>query len=190
MESIVPEWVISNHQRERSGAILPNVAPSNVYPTADGGWVLIAANQDTVFTRLATAMGQPELATDPRYSSHHARGERQQELDDLIAEFTLTQGSKALEDLLLEHAVPVGKIYRPVDMLDDAQFRARNSIIETAHPTFGTISMQNAFPRLSRTDSSVRWPGPRLGEHTDTVLADVAGYTTDDIETLRREGDV
>ncbi|OWY80118.1 CaiB/BaiF CoA-transferase family protein [Rhodococcus sp. BUPNP1] len=188
MESIVPEWVISNYQRERSGAILPNVAPSNVYPTKDGAWILIAANQDTVFGRLAQAMGQPELATDERFSTHGARGERQQELDRIVAEFTIEHESKELEELLLEHAVPVGKIYRPVDMLEDEQFIARRSIIETEHPVFGSVPMQNTFPRLSRTDGSVRWPGPRLGEHTTDVLTRLGGFDDDAIVRFTENG--
>lgn len=188
MESIIPEWVIANYQRERSGAILPNVAPSNVYPTKDGAWILIAANQDTVFARLAKAMGRPELARDERYATHGARGERQVELDALVAEFTSEHESKELEELLLEHSVPVGKIYRPVDMLDDEQFLARRSIVETEHPVLGSIPMQNTFPRLSRTDGAVRWPGPRLGQHTTDVLTRLGGYTEDAIAELSRAG--
>ena len=188
MESIVPEWVLSGYQRERSGAILPNVAPSNVYPTADGGWMLIAANQDTVFARLAAAMGKPELASDPRFSTHGSRGERQQELDALVTEFTLTQHSRELERLLLAHAVPVGKIYRPADMVTDEQFIARKSIVSTDHPTLGSVPMQNAFPRLSRTDGGVRWPGPQLGEHTFEILESVGGYSRADIDALRAGG--
>jgi formyl-CoA transferase len=190
MESIVPEWVIANYQRERSGAILPNVAPSNVYPTKDGAWMLIAANQDTVFSRLAKAMGQPELATDERYSTHGARGERQEELDRIVSEFTAQHESKELEELLLEFSVPVGKIYRPVDMLEDEQFIARRSIIETEHPVLGSVPMQNTFPRLSRTDGSVRWPGPRLGEHTVDVLTRLGGFTEDAIAQFAENGTV
>ena len=85
MESLVPEYQIGGYQRERTGSILPNVSPSNVYPTSDGQMVLIAANQDTVFRRLADAMGRPELAEDPRYATHGARGANQEELDGLIA---------------------------------------------------------------------------------------------------------
>lgn len=190
MESIVPEWVIANYQRERSGAILPNVAPSNVYPTKDGAWMLIAANQDTVFSRLAKAMGQPELAADERYSTHGARGERQVELDRIVAEFTAQYESKELEELLLEFSVPVGKIYRPVDMLEDEQFIARRSIIETEHPVLGSVPMQNTFPRLSRTDGSVRWPGPRLGEHTLDVLSRLGGFSDEQIAGFSDNGTI
>lgn len=188
MESIIPEWVIANYQRERSGAILPNVAPSNVYPTKDGAWILIAANQDTVFARLAEAMGQPELATDERYSTHRSRGERQTELDGIVGTFTAKHESKELEDLLLEYSVPVGKIYRPADMLEDEQFIARRSIVETKHPVLGSIPMQNSFPRLSRTDGSVRWPGPRLGEHTVDVLTRLGGYNEEAIAEFTSNG--
>jgi formyl-CoA transferase len=173
MESLVPEWQLTGYQRERTGAILPNVAPSNVYPTQDGKWILIAANQDTVFTRLADAMGRPELAGDERYASHGARGENQVELDDLIAEFTAAYDADDLEALLIEHAVPVGKIFRPVEMLADPQYQARQSITHVDHPTLGPVAMQNVFPRLSRTPGSIRWPGPELGAHTTEVLSEL-----------------
>jgi len=95
MESTVPEYTQSGMLRERTGSILPDVAPSNVYPTTDGD-VLIAANQDTVFKRLAEAMGQPDLAADARFATHHARGENQEELDLLIADCSVGFTAKDL----------------------------------------------------------------------------------------------
>lgn len=187
MESLVPEWQVSGYQRERTGAILPNVAPSNVYPTRDAKWVLIAANQDTVFGRLANVIGQPELASDPRYATHGARGAHQAELDEIIAEYTSSQTAEDLEAALEKHGVPAGKIYRPVDMLADPQFRARESIISVDHPVLGPVSMQNVFPKLSRTTGTVRWPGPELGQHTEEVLAGV-GITDQELSTLREKG--
>ncbi len=187
MESLVPEWQVSGYQRERTGAILPNVAPSNAYPTRDGEWVLIAANQDTVFARLATAIGRPELASDPRYASHGARGEHQAELDGVIGEFTSTQTAQDLEAVLEKHGVPAGKIFRPVDMLTDPQYRARESIISVNHPVLGPVSMQNVFPKLSRTAGTVRWPGPELGQHTGEVLSGI-GITDAQLSTLREKG--
>lgn len=173
MESVIPEWEIAGYQRERTGAVLPNIAPSNVYPTLDGQWILIAANQDTVFGRLCGVMGQPELATDERYATHIARGHRQAELDELIAEYTRTVPADELEALLHEAGVPVGKIYRAQDMLDDEHFLARNTIAQVPHPKFGNLSMQNVFPRLSRTSGSIRWPGAPLGAHTHEVLSEI-----------------
>ncbi|GAB3493007.1 CaiB/BaiF CoA transferase family protein [Flexivirga lutea] len=189
MESLVPEWQITGYQRERTGAVLPNVAPSNVYPTADGTWMLIAANQDTVWTRLAEAMGRAELATDARYATHGSRGEHQQELDDLIAEWTATLSADALEATLIEASVPVGKIFRPVDMLTDPHFAARETITRVEHPVLGDLAMQNVFPRLSRTVGEVGWPGPELGQHTAEVLAEL-GIGADELQTLRAEGSI
>lgn len=187
MESLVPEWTHSGYQRERTGGVLPKIAPSNVYPTLDDGWVLIAANQDTVFSRLAEAMGRPELATDERYATHVARGERQVELDEVIADFTRTRTQEQLESLLNEHGVPNGRIYRPRDMIDDPQFQAREAITEVTHPALGSVAMQNVFPKLSRTAGGIRWPGPALGMHTEQVLRE-RGIDVAAFERLRENG--
>lgn len=187
MESMVPEWADDGIQRERSGSTLPKIAPSNVYPTADGQWLIIAANQDTVFARLAAAMGNPRLAEDPEYSTHTARGERQAELDELVAEFSLQFNADDLVELLNEHSVPVGKIFRVEDMLNDPQYKARRSVVEVESKDYGTVTMQNAFPRLSRTDTAVRWVGPELGQDTDEVLTEV-GYDHDALTDMRDKG--
>lgn len=183
----MPDWTAGGVQRERTGAILPKIAPSNVYPTSDGQWVIVAANQDTVFRRLAQAMGEPELADDDRFSTHVARGELQVELDELVAGFTLRHTAQDLLDLLNEHAVPVGKIFRVADMMSDPQFRARDSIVEVERSEQDSIHMQNAFPRLSRTDARIRWTGPPLGHHTDEVLSGV-GVAADRLQQLRTDG--
>lgn len=189
MESLIPDWAIGGVQRERSGAILPKIAPSNVYPTRDGQWIIIAANQDTVFARLCEAMGKPSLATDERYATHTARGEHQADLDELVAEFSVSMNAAALEAHLHNHSVPVGKIFRPADMLADPHFQDRQSITNAPHETYGEVPMQNAFPRMSRTDPAVRWVGPKLGQHTDEVLSEL-GYSQADIATRRKEGTV
>ncbi|MGQ7788876.1 CaiB/BaiF CoA transferase family protein [Nesterenkonia sp. K-15-9-6] len=187
MESLVPDWALGGVQRERSGSILPKIAPSNVYPTRDGLWVIIAANQDTVFRRLARAMGDPALADDARFADHHGRGEHQEELDQLIAEFSSTLDSAALESLLEEHEVPVGRIFRPQEMLTDPHYAARESITAVPHPVLGEVPMQNTFPRLSRTDGGIRWPGPALGAHTDEILAEL-GRDASSRQSLRDQG--
>jgi formyl-CoA transferase len=188
MESLIPEWQVAGYQRERTGAILPNVAPSNVYPTLDGEAILIAANQDTVFRRLAEAMGEPELATDERYASHSARGAHQQQLDERIAAWTAKSPATALLTTLNTHGVPAGRIYRAQDMLRDPQFAARGSIVRVPDPQFGELAMQNVAPRLSRTPGGIRWTGPDLGEHTRQVLTDLLGFDEPALDALYAEG--
>ena len=190
MESLVTEWQVGGYQRERTGSILPNIAPSNVYPTRDGETILIGANQDTVFARLAAAMDRPELATDQRYATHGARGVRQAELDDLIAAWTATVDADPLLDLLEQHGVPAGRTYRPQDMLRDPQFLARGSIVQVPDPHHGTLAMQNVAPRLSRTPGSIRWTGPDLGEHTREVLGDLLGLDAAALDALAAAGHI
>jgi formyl-CoA transferase len=172
MESLVTEYDQLGHVRERSGAILPRIAPSNVYPTRDG-IVMIGANQDTVFARLCEAMGTPALAADSRYHDHQARGSHQRELDEIIAAWTASIDTRALLALLEKHGVPSGLIYKTADMLDDPHFVARHAIVSTEHPHFGTLRMQNVAPRLSLTPSSVRSPAPELGQHNDEVYGEL-----------------
>lgn len=175
MESMIPEFSIAGYIRERTGSILPNVAPSNVYPTAEGEMVLIAANQDTVFKRLATAMEEPELAEDDRYATHSARGDNQEELDAYISEWTRTKDAGELLALMEDHGVPAGRIYRAPEMLEDPHFKARDAIVTMDHEEFGDFPVQNVFPKLSRTPGKVRSLGPSLGEHNEEVLDGLLG---------------
>jgi len=187
MENTVTEYDITGYVRERSGSILPGIAPSNVYPTTDG-MILIGGNGDTVFARLCEAMGKPALKDDPRYKDHASRGENQAELDERIGAWSRTKPLAELLELLERHGVPCGRVYRAPEMLEDPQYQARDSIVAVEHPVFGTIRMQNAFPRLSETPGGVRWPGPALGEHTEAVLAQTLGLDAGKIAALKSAG--
>jgi formyl-CoA transferase len=186
MENLITEFAITGYQRERSGSVLPGIAPSNAYPTKSGDMVVIGANQDTLFARLTEAMGKPEMASNPRYMGHAARGAAQAEIDALISAWTVTVETDELLRLMDEKGVAAGLVYRAADMLEDPQFKARQSIVETPHPVFGTVKMQNTFPRLSETPGAVNWPGPTLGEHTDKVLSGVLGLNAGEIDGLRQ----
>ena len=177
MESLLPEWAIGGYQRERTGSVLPNIAPSNVYPTKSDDMILVAANQDSVFGRLATAMNRTELIGDPRYRDHASRGANMAELDDLIADWTRSYEAGELLDLLHEAGVPAGKIYTASDMFNDPHFAARDAIVKLAHPDFGEIPMHGVFPKLSETPGGVRHPGPALGQHTRAIYGDLLGLT-------------
>ncbi len=188
MESLITEYDKTGYVRERTGAILPNVAPSNVYPTRDGGMILIAANQDTVFGRLTEAMGKPELSKDERYATHTARGARQKELDDLISDWTRTIDADSLEKLMEEFGIPSGKIYRTPEMLEDAHFRAREAIVKTMHPKFGELRMQNVAPKLSATPGGIHSPAPDLGQHSDEIYSSLLNFDAARIADLRARG--
>jgi formyl-CoA transferase len=188
MESLITEYDKGGYVRERTGAILPNVAPSNVYPTKDEQFILIAANQDTVFKRLCDAMGRPELAQDEKYATHIARGAAQKELDDLISDWTETIDSAKLEELMEDFGIPSGRIYTPAEMLEDAHFKAREAIVSTMHPTFGELKMQNVAPKLSKTPGNIRRPGPELGQHNKEIYSEVLAMTAEQMADLEGRG--
>ena len=185
MESLITEFDKTGYIRERTGAILPHVAPSNVYPTNDGSMVLIAGNQDTVFGRLTQAMGRPELAKDPEYSTHAARGRNQKQLDDLIGQWTRTKNPTELLELMSESGVPAGLIYRAPEMLNDPHFKAREAIVSVPHPDFGELKMQNVAPKLSETPGSIRSPSPELGQHNDEIYKSLLGLDAHAYESLK-----
>ena len=188
MESLVPEYAVAGYVRERTGSVLPGVAPSNVYRCRDGDY-LIAANQDTVFRRLCIAMGEPELSLDPRYSTHLQRGIHQRELDERIESWTRRCSVAEVESAMIAHGVPAGRIYKAADMLTDPHFKARQSIIEIDHPKWGRFPMQNAFPRLSATPTGFRAIAPqRVGEHNREVLEGLLTISPERIEILQALG--
>jgi crotonobetainyl-CoA:carnitine CoA-transferase CaiB-like acyl-CoA transferase len=186
-ESLIPEYVASGYIRERSGSALPGIAPSNVYQTEDGEF-LIGANQDAVFARLCAAMGRPELATDPRYIDHVARGANQVELDGIVEAWTRTLPTAEVERLMIEYSVPSGTIYRAPEMLEDPHFAAREAIVTLDHPRWGDLKMQNSFPKMSGTPGSIRSIAPQtVGEHNDEVYG-ALGLSVDDLAGLKAEG--
>ena len=186
MEATIPEYTVSGYIRERSGSILPNVAPSNIYQCKDGD-ILIAANQDSVFQRLCNAMEQSDLAEDKRFFDHTARGKNQEELDILIDKWTSNYTLAQMDALMEKHGVPCGKVYRAPEMLEDAHYQAREAIIDVPHEEWGEVKMQNVVPKLSGTPGGVKWPGPKLGEHNGDVYRELLDMSADEISALKNK---
>ena len=187
MESTVPEYTEAGVIRERTGSILPKIAPSNVYRTADGQ-ILIGANQDSVWRRLAECMGRPELGSDPRFADHVARGENQAEIDALIEAWTVTLPTAQVLEKMHAGGVPAGQIYRAPEMIADPQFAAREALVKVAHPVFQNLWMQNVAPKLSGTPGEVAWPGPELGQHNEEIYGGLLGLGAAERAALQAEG--
>lgn len=188
MEGLVPEYAASGTIRERSGSVLKGIAPSNVYSCRDGEF-MIGANKDSLWKRLAAAMGRSELGDDPRYATHLARGENQDELDDLINAWTRTLTMEQVDALMIEHSIPAGRVYRAPDMLEDPHFRAREAIIEVETERFGALKMQSSFPRMSATPGSVRRPAPsKVGQHNAEIYGELLGLTEPELAEMAQAG--
>ena len=176
-ESLVSDYELTGHIRTRSGGGLPGVAPSNAYPTADGRMVMIAANADGIWSRLADVMGKPELAKDPRYATHEERGRRVEEVDTLVAAWTGHLEFDEIDATLAGASVPHGLIYTAPDVLADPQYAARGMVQRVYDAALGReVPMPGVVPRLSRTPGAIRWAGAEVGAHTHEVLAEL-GYT-------------
>ena len=158
-----------------------------MYPTADGANVLIAGNADAIFGRICEAMQQPALAEDPRYVDHEHRGANQEELDELIGAWTATFPVDDLEALLDQHAIPYGRIFTAPDMLSDPQFAARELIKRYEDEVLGQeVPMAAPVPVFSRTPGAIASTGPELGQHTQQILQEVAGYSDEQIADMRQ----
>jgi crotonobetainyl-CoA:carnitine CoA-transferase CaiB-like acyl-CoA transferase len=188
MESLVADYAVAGVERMRSGPVLPGVAPSNVYPTADGKDIVIAANADSVFQRLMSVIGTPELAKDDAFATHAMRGSNATKLDELISRWTAQHTSAELLDLLSGNGVPAGLINTAATMLQDEHFAAREMILWHESDDFGRFPMNGIVPKFSRTAGRVDALGPALGVHTDQVLKDLAGLGQAEIAQLRVDG--
>lgn len=188
MEGLVPEYDRMGLIRERSGSILPGIAPSNVYQCKDGEF-MIGANKDSLWKRLAEAMGRPELGDDPRYATHLARGRNQTELDQLINAWTSQHTIKEVDALMIAHSIPAGRVYRAPEMLADPHFQQRKAIVEVETERFGPLKMQGAFPKLSMTPSNVRRPAPSVvGQHNQEIYGEMLGLSQSEMADLAARG--
>jgi crotonobetainyl-CoA:carnitine CoA-transferase CaiB-like acyl-CoA transferase len=188
MESVISEYSVTGNLRARTGPTLPGIAPSNLYPTDDGSWIIIAANSDGLFCRLASLMGNPELATDPRFATHDARGCNQSGLDQLIAQWTKTRSRSELLAMLIEERIPAGPVYNAADIVEDSHYLERGALIQTETKEFGLMAMQGIVPKLSKTPGEFRWLGPKLGEHNYEVFGTMLGIPPAEIKRLEGEG--
>lgn len=188
MESSLTEYKKVGHIRERTGTFLPRVAPSNNYPTKDGKWIVIGANADNIFKRLASVMEMEELATDEKFISHDSRGDNQEELDQLIAEWTSNFNLKELTEKLDAQGVPAGGIYSAEDIADDIHYQMRDMILKVTDKNLGELHMPGIVPKLSETPGEVEWTGPELGEHNEEVYKDILGYDESQFADLKERG--
>jgi formyl-CoA transferase len=189
LEGTVPEYDRLGIVREPSGTTLKGVAPSNIFQSRDGKWVVIAANQDKVFRRLCDAMGQPELADDERFATHLARGTNQEEIDGLIADWASEHDAAEIDRVLNEAHVVCGPIYTIADIFEDPHFKERDMLLEHHDPEFGDYIGPGVVPKLSATPGGVRWSATwEEGAHNDEIYGELLGLSDAERRSLQEEG--
>ncbi len=188
MESHVPAFEKLGHIAMRAGSHLPGSTPNSLYPTADGGFIAMAASSDAVFRRLAQVMGQPELATDPRFATGLARVQHEEVLDGIVAEWTGSFELAELAQLLQDNDVPGSRVFTMADIFRDPHFAARGTIVHAPDKELGTVAMPAPAPRLSATPGAVRHAGGVVGADTVQVLRTLGHFTSDEIAQLLESG--
>lgn len=188
MEGMLPEYAALGTIRQPLGGRIPTAAPTSAYPTADGAWILIAANSDPLFVKLARLMEKPDLATDSRFHGNAARVENVDALDDAIAAWTRRSPVAALERSLTAAGIPNTRTFDAADIAGDPQFRFRNMVVNVEDSRFDKMLHTGVVPHFPESPGRLRWPGPEIGEHTEEVLRELAGMSPERIEELREEG--
>ncbi|MGA9703651.1 CaiB/BaiF CoA transferase family protein [Pseudomonas sp.] len=187
MESLVPEYDMLGHVRERSGGALPGIAPSNTYLTADGAYVVIAGNSDPIYKRLMTSIGRSDLAEAPEFAHNDGRAAKSGLLDAAITHWTSSLPIDQVLSALEAAEVPAGRIYSVADIVGDPHYQARDMLLNAELPGGVSVKMPGIVPKLSETPGGVNWQGPTLGQHTDDILGSL-GLTGADIQRLKTSG--
>jgi formyl-CoA transferase len=187
MESLLPEYSAFSEVRQAGGSALPGIAPSNAYLCADGGYVLVAGNGDSIFKRLMSMIGRDDLGNDPALENNDGRVARVAELDQAIGQWAKKMTTDQALQLLDAVAVPAGKIYTVADIASDPHYKARGNIETIQMRDGSTLDVPGVIPKLSRTPGSIKSLAPDIGENTDAILRDI-GLSDDQVASLKARG--
>jgi formyl-CoA transferase len=189
LESTVPEYDRLGLVREPGGTHLKGIAPSNIFKSKDGKWMVIAANQDNVFKRLCDAIDRPELKDDPKFATHLARGENQDEIEGIIADWAAAQEAAEIDAVLNDAGVICGPVNTIADIFEDEHFWARDMLLRHEDPEFGEYVGPGITPKLSETPGAVRWSATwEEGSHNAEIYGELLGLSDAEIEGLREGG--
>ena len=187
MESLLPEYSAFGEVRQAAGSALPGIAPTNAYQCADGGYLLVAGNGDSIFKRLMTVIGRDDLGNDPQLENNDGRVKRVAELDQAIGEWTKTVSTTKALEALDSVAVPAGRIYTVADIANDPHYKARENIQTIEMKDGSKIDVPGVIPKLSRTPGSIKTLAPDIGQNTDEILKSI-GLSNDQVASLKERG--
>jgi succinyl-CoA---D-citramalate CoA-transferase len=189
LESTIPEYDRFGVVRQPSGTGLPNNVPSNLFRSRDQRWVVIAANTDPLFRRLATAMGRPEYADDPRFATHAARSINQRACEAEISAWTEQRSAADIEQTLSDAGIPTAPVNSAADVVQDEQLRARDMLLRQDDPDVGSYLTPGITPKLSETPGALTWSGrQQAGADNDVIFGELLGLSPDERADLAADG--
>ena len=188
LDELAPAYAYKGLVRQRMGPATVNVVPHSHYPTKDGRWIAIACTNDKIYQRLAVAMGEPHMAQPENWGTLKNRERDRQQVDEHVGAWTASHDRAELLRICEQAQVPCGPIYAIDEIFEDPQYAARGNILKMQDDRVGELPIPNLVPRLSDTPGSVKWLGPRLGEHNDEIFKGLLGLTDEDLRRLASEG--
>ena len=186
LEAVVPEYDGAGVVREPSGTTVTGIVPTNTYKCADGKFVVIGGNGDSIYARLMTAVGRSEMGTDEKYSTNSKRVVYEDEIDQVLKSWCASLPLADVMATLEEHRVPCGPVYSVADMMEDSHFQARG-LFEQVEINGEPLKIPAMMPKLDNTPGSTQWPGPKIASHTDEILAGL-GLDSAEIKRLKTTG--
>ncbi|MBJ6123819.1 CaiB/BaiF CoA transferase family protein [Microvirga splendida] len=190
MEGVLPEYGATGLVREPSGGRISTAAPTNAFPTADGGWVLIAANSDALFRTLCEVMERPDMADDPCYRDNPARCRNVDALEAEIGAWTRRYDAKSLERRLAQADIPSSRVYTAADIAEDEQYNARRMVQWVDDPKLGKVLHPGTVPMFGSSSRDVRWTGPSIGAHNRDVYGGLLSLDEAQLDRLSRNGTI
>lgn len=184
MESVIPAYDRLGIVPTRTGSRLQSTAPNNLYVASDGAYVLVTANNDKVFARLANAMDKTALLQDPRFETIRDRALNADAVDAEVSSWVAQRPAKEVQTLLDKAGVPVAMVNKISDIFEDPHFRQRQMLVEVDHPSLDKLTMLGITPKLSSTPGQITHVGPALGTDTYAILKNLLGMQDQDIQTL------
>lgn len=187
MESLLPEYDMFGHIRERTGSRLDGIVPTNTYKCKDGKYIIIGANGDSIFKRLMRAIGHPDIADDPKYAHNNDRVEHADFIDSTIEAWTMQHTFSEVMEILEKAEVPVGPIYSIADIVKDPHYIARGMFEDVTLPDGARLKLPTFVPKMSLTPGQTEWIGPTLGEHNELVYKGLLGMSDEEYQQLVAE---
>lgn len=188
LEGMLPEYDLTGTIRERTGSTLPGIAPSNSYKCADGTYIVIGGNGDSIFQRLMKAIGRADIASNPEYASNQGRVKNVEFIDGIIQTWTKNHSPEEVQRILDEASVPASPIYSIKDIMNDEHYKARDMLQEVELDDGMKLVTPGIVPKLSETPGKVEWNGPKLGEHNEEIYREFLDFSYNDFKKLKEEG--
>jgi len=184
LTTAIPTQINKGETLNRTGNRDRYSSPANVFKTASGDFVLLLSGTNSLFRRLAEAIGKPELAADQRFATVDVRLQNAGAIEEILQEWMDTRETDAILSIIGDAGVPCTKVATIDEVVENPQLRHRNQIVDIDHPVAGRVSMAGVTMKLSDTPLEIRRPPPTLGQHTTEILSDWLLLSAMDIEAL------